>query len=290
MPRLGCADGVAGAADALHAARDRRRRLDLDDEIDRAHVDAELQRRGGDQAAELAGLEPVFDLDALRPRERAVVRADQRLAGQLVERGGQPLGEPPAVDEDERGAVRLHQLEQARMDGRPDRRPRRRLRRRPARDARPARRSCAMSSTGTSICSSSFFFSRGVDDRDRPIAAERRAGRASNSSWIAVSAASTAAVVPRPLQAGVAAGDSRGCRAGPAPPPRKRATSSSGRCVADRPMRCSGADRPSAQASSRSSDSARCAPRLVGTSAWISSMITVSTDRSDSRAFDVSSR
>ena len=35
-----------------------------------------------------------------------------------------------------------------------------------------------------------------------------------------------------------------------------------------------------ASCSSRSSDSARCAPRLVGTSAWISSMITVSTDRS----------
>ena len=41
---------------------------------------------------------------------------------------------------------------------------------------------------------------------------------------------------------------------------------------------------------SRSSDSARCAPRLVETSAWISSMMTVSTARSRSRAFDVSSR
>ena len=42
--------------------------------------------------------------------------------------------------------------------------------------------------------------------------------------------------------------------------------------------------------SSRSSDSARCAPRLVETSAWISSTITVSTERSRSRAFEVSSR
>ena len=33
-----------------------------------------------------------------------------------------------------------------------------------------------------------------------------------------------------------------------------------------------------------------CAPRLVDTSAWISSTITVSTDRSRSRAFEVSSR
>ena len=48
------ADVVAGAADALHAAGDRRRRLDLDDEIDRAHVDAELERRGRDERAAAA--------------------------------------------------------------------------------------------------------------------------------------------------------------------------------------------------------------------------------------------
>ena len=70
-------------------------------------------------------------------------------------------------------------------------------------------------------------------------------------------------------------------------PPRKRAISSRLRCVADRPMRCSGF---STMRSRRSSDSAMCAPRLVDTSAWISSTITVSTDRSRSRAFEVSSR
>ena len=57
-------------------------------------------------------------------------------------------------------------------------------------------------------------------------------------------------------------------------PPRNCATSSSGRTVADSPMRCS--VRP-VSVSSRSSDSARCAPRLVGASAWISSTMTVST-------------
>ena len=39
---------VAGAADALQARGDRRRRLDLDDEVDRTHVDAELEAGGGD--------------------------------------------------------------------------------------------------------------------------------------------------------------------------------------------------------------------------------------------------
>ena len=70
-------------------------------------------------------------------------------------------------------------------------------------------------------------------------------------------------------------------------PPRKRATSSSGRCVADRPIRCGGR---SVTSSSRSSVSARWAPRLVAAIAWISSMITVSTPTSVSRADDVSIR
>ena len=120
----GGADLVAGAADPLQAARHRWRRLDLDDQIDRAHVDAELERRRRHQPAQPALLERVLDLDALRPGQRAVVGADQRLAGQLVERRGEPLGEAPAVDEDQRRGVRLDQLQQPRMDGGPDRRAR----------------------------------------------------------------------------------------------------------------------------------------------------------------------
>ena len=70
-------------------------------------------------------------------------------------------------------------------------------------------------------------------------------------------------------------------------PPRKRATSSIGRTVADRPMRWAGS---SSSSSSRSSDSARCAPRLVPATACTSSTITVSTPRSASRACEVSIR
>ena len=70
-------------------------------------------------------------------------------------------------------------------------------------------------------------------------------------------------------------------------PARKRATSSRGRTVADSPMRCTGA---AVSSSRRSSDSARCAPRFVPASAWISSTMTVSTPRSVSRAADVSMR
>ncbi len=70
-------------------------------------------------------------------------------------------------------------------------------------------------------------------------------------------------------------------------PPKKRATSSIGRTVADSPMRWAGFGSSS---SSRSSETARWAPRLVAATAWISSMITVSTPASVSRAALVSMR
>ncbi len=70
-------------------------------------------------------------------------------------------------------------------------------------------------------------------------------------------------------------------------PPRKRATSSSGRTVADRPIRCAGS---SSSASRRSRLTARWAPRLLPATACTSSTITVSTPRSDSRAWLVSIR
>ena len=55
-------------------------------------------------------------------------------------------------------------------------------------------------------------------------------------------------------------------------PPRYRATSISGRWVADRPIRCgSGLPALVTRCASRSSVSARWMPRLVGASAWISS-------------------
>jgi hypothetical protein len=75
---------VAGAADALQAAAHGLRRLDLQHEVDRAHVDAQLERRGGDEARQLAGLEHLLDDDALLARERAVVRAGDVLLRELV--------------------------------------------------------------------------------------------------------------------------------------------------------------------------------------------------------------
>ena len=71
------------------------------------------------------------------------------------------------------------------------------------------------------------------------------------------------------------------------PPARNVETSSTGRTVAERPMRCAGA---SSSASRRSRERARCAPRFEASTACTSSTITVSTPRSDSRAAEVRSR
>jgi hypothetical protein len=112
---------VAGTTDALQPARNRLRRLDLDHEVDRAHVDAELERRGGDEAGNTAGLEVLLDLRPLLPRQRAVVGSRNFLLGSLVEAQREPLGEPPVVDEHDRGAVRTDELDERRVDRRPDR-------------------------------------------------------------------------------------------------------------------------------------------------------------------------
>ena len=68
---------------------------------------------------------------------------------------------------------------------------------------------------------------------------------------------------------------------------RNRATSSGGRTVADSPIRWAG---EASIPSRRSSDSARCAPRLVPATACTSSMMTVCTPASVSRAAEVSIR
>jgi hypothetical protein len=76
---------MAGRADALQPLATTAA-LDLDDQVDGAHVDAELERRGGDQRPDATGLEQILDLAARFAGERAVMRAHERLAGELVQR------------------------------------------------------------------------------------------------------------------------------------------------------------------------------------------------------------
>ena len=74
------ADLVAGPADALQAAGHGARRLDLHDEVDSAHVDAQLEAARGDDGPQVAALELVLDDDPLLAGERPVVRLDQLAA------------------------------------------------------------------------------------------------------------------------------------------------------------------------------------------------------------------
>ncbi len=144
------AEPVPGAADPLQAAGHRLRRLDLDDQVDGAHVDPQLQRGGGDQARQFPRLEELLDQGSLLVGERAVVGAGDllvghRLAGvlvagivvagvlgsgelalrnvvmQLVQALRQALGGAAVVDEDDRRVVGLDQAQQLRVDRRPDR-------------------------------------------------------------------------------------------------------------------------------------------------------------------------
>jgi hypothetical protein len=95
----------------------------LDDQVQAAYVNTELERAGGDDAPGLALLEGVFDLGAPFVGDAAVVGANQLLSGQLVHLLDQPLAEPSGVDEPECAAVGadLRDLrDQPGVDGRPE--------------------------------------------------------------------------------------------------------------------------------------------------------------------------
>ncbi len=68
------------ATDALKRDRDRARRTDLNDEIDAADIDAEFERSGGDERAEFAGFQFIFDRETALARKAAVVRGDGVIA------------------------------------------------------------------------------------------------------------------------------------------------------------------------------------------------------------------
>ena len=88
-PPLGeAAQVVAGAADPLQQGGDRARRAELADEVDRADVDPQLQRRRGHQGRELAGLEAALALQPLLLGQAAVVGGHPVLPQPLARDGG----------------------------------------------------------------------------------------------------------------------------------------------------------------------------------------------------------
>ena len=228
-------------------ARDGLRRLHLDHEVDGAHVDAQLERRGGDEARDLALLQQLLHLDPLLARERAVVRTRQLALRQLVQAQREPLRQAAVVDEDDRRAVLLDQPQDLGVDRRPDR-------------------------AGAELRARIHLLpvgGRGIRER---------------GCWTAARACPPPARRPR----GRAPSHARRRRARSAGRRRRSGRSPPcGRCVAERPMRCTGDGR---SWSRRSTVSARWAPRFVPATACTSSRISVSTVRSISRACDVRMR
>ena len=214
-------------------------RGDLHDEVDGAHVDAELERRGGDDARQRARLERLLDLAARLARERAVVGAGDRLLGELVEPQREPLGHAAAVDEDDRRVVRRARARAARGRARARASASRRR-------SRPARRRAAR------LGSASVRVGGHLDAQVELLAHARV-----DDAHVAVAADEARDLLERALR---------------------------GR---ERDALRIAARRASAR---RSSESARCAPRLVAATACTSSTITASMPVSISRAREVSSR
>ena len=101
---------VIGAADPLHEPRRAFRRADIDDEIDIAPVDAEIERGGADHGAQPAGRHRGFDLAPLRYVERAVMQRDGEIVVvDLPELLEDAFGLAARIDEHQRRAVRRDQ-------------------------------------------------------------------------------------------------------------------------------------------------------------------------------------
>ncbi len=103
---------MVGTADALDETLDVLGGTDLDHQIDIAPVDAEIERAGADDRAQLSSDHGSLDTVALFAGERAVVDADRQplvvLQPEVVE---EDLGLRAGVVEDERGAMALDLVE-----------------------------------------------------------------------------------------------------------------------------------------------------------------------------------
>ena len=79
----------------------------------------ELERGGGHQRLELAALQTLLGVEAALLRKAAVMRGDMLLADPLGQMARDALGQPPRIDENQRGAVLADQVRQPIVDLRP---------------------------------------------------------------------------------------------------------------------------------------------------------------------------
>ncbi len=124
---------VPGAADALHTAGHVSGRFNLTDEVDRPHVDAQLERCRRHDRGQLALFEGLFRRAPFVQADTAVMGAETTgfrfgrvdavvgkridlavetaLIGELVEPRRQLFHHPSIIGEDDRRSMSLHQLE-----------------------------------------------------------------------------------------------------------------------------------------------------------------------------------
>jgi hypothetical protein len=107
-PLRGASAAVPRPANALEEGRQAAGRADLAHELDGADVDAQLERGGRHERAQIAGPQAPLDPEPALLGETAVMRGDHVLADTLAEQMGDALGEPPGVDEHKRGPMRQH--------------------------------------------------------------------------------------------------------------------------------------------------------------------------------------
>src|SRR5215475_14084806 len=87
-------DGVARAPHALQERRDAMGRPELADEIDVTDVDAEFERRGRDERAQLSVLEPRLGIETPLLRETSVMRSDGVFAETLAQMARDAFSQP----------------------------------------------------------------------------------------------------------------------------------------------------------------------------------------------------
>src|SRR5258705_9429816 len=88
-------------------------RADLAHEVHVTDVDAELERRGGDERLQRAVLQPMLGVEPNLLRQAAVMRGDRILAEPLAQVPRRPLRHLSRVHEDQRRAVLGDELRQA---------------------------------------------------------------------------------------------------------------------------------------------------------------------------------
>ena len=101
---------------ALQQRGDRSSGTHLDDQIDAADVDSQLERRGGDQRLQLAPLQPLLCLQPFFSRQAAVMARDAIGAEPFGQMHREAFAQPTGVYEHQRRAVLRNQLGDAGVD------------------------------------------------------------------------------------------------------------------------------------------------------------------------------